>query len=112
MVLAGKTRCHVRTTRELVEGLRWTEFDDGFVSPVISATAKSDPYHFFWDDIDKLKPTDFRTDVLFDLVDSLYRQNNRLTVTSNYSMRDLLERERLHPAIIRHIDDICSILEV
>ena len=112
MVLAGKTHCHVRTTRDLVEELRRTEFDEGFISPVIAAAAKPDPYYFFWDDVDKLKPTDFRTEVLFDLVDSLYRQNHGLTVTSNYSMRDLVERERLHPAIVRRLDDMCRIVEV
>jgi hypothetical protein len=73
MILSGKTRCHVRTTRDLVEELRQAEFDDSFISPVTMAASKPDPYHFFWDDVDKLKPTDFRTKVLFDLVDSLYR---------------------------------------
>ena len=90
MVVSGNTRCHVRTIRELVEELRRAEFDDGFISPVISSASKADPYHFFWDDVDKLKPTDFKTEVLFDLVDSLYRQSHGLTVTSNYSMRNLL----------------------
>jgi DNA replication protein DnaC len=112
MVLSWQTRCHVRTTRDLVEELRRAEFDDGFVSPVIMAASKSDPFHFFWDDIDKLKPTDFRTEVLFDLVDSLYRRNHGLTVTSNYLMRDLVDRDRLHPAIVRRLDDICRIVEV
>jgi len=112
MMLAGKTRCHLCTTRELVEELRRAEFDDGFVSPVIAAASRSDPYHFFWDDVDKLKPTDFRTEVLFNLVDFLYRQSHGLMVTSNYSMRDLVERERLHPAIVRRLDDMCRIVEV
>ena len=107
-VLAGRIRCHVRTTRELVEELRRAEFDDDFVSPIIAAASKPEPYHLFWDDIDKLKPTEFKTEVLFDLVDSLYRQNHGLTVTSNYSMRDLVERERLHPAIVRRLDDMCT----
>ena len=112
MVIAGKTRCHVRTTRELVEELRRAEFDDGFVSPVIAAASKPDRYHFFWDDVDKLKPTDFRTEVLFNLVDSLYRQNHGLTVTSNFSMRDLVERERLHPAIVSRLDNMCRLVEI
>lgn len=80
MVLAGETKCHVRTTRELVEELRRAEFDDDFISPVIIAASKSDAYHLFWDDIDKLKPTDFKTEVLFDLVDNLYRQKHGITV--------------------------------
>jgi DNA replication protein DnaC len=112
MVLAGKTRCHVRTTRELVEELKRAELDDNFVSPVLAAVSKPGTYHLFWDDIDKLKPTDFKTEVLFDLVDSLYRQNHRLTLTSNYSMQDLINRERLHPAIVRRMDDTCKVIEL
>jgi DNA replication protein DnaC len=108
----GKTRCHVRTTRELVEELRRAEFDEDFVSPVLAAASKPAPYHLFWDDIDKLKVTDFKTEVLFDLVDSLYRQKHGLTVTGNYSMRDLVEQERMHPAIVRRLDDMCRVVEV
>ena len=112
IVISGKVHCHVRTTRELVEELRRAEFDADFVSPVIAAASKRAPYHLFWDDIDKLKITDFKTEVLFDLVDSLYRQKHGLTVTGNYSMRDLIERERMHPAIVRRLDDMCRIMEV
>jgi DNA replication protein DnaC len=112
MVLAGKVQCHVRTTRELVEELRRAEFDNDFVSPVIAAAEKPEPYHLFWDDVDKLKPTDFKTEVLFDLVDNLYRQKHGLTITSNYSMRDLIERERMHPAIVRRLDDMCTVVEL
>lgn len=112
LVMAGKVCCHVRTTRELVEELRHAEPDNGFVSPVIASASKADPYHLFWDDIDKLKITDFKTEVLFDLVDSLYRQKHGLTVTGNYSMRDLVEQERMHPAIVRRLDDMCRVIEV
>jgi DNA replication protein DnaC len=112
IVISGKMRCHVRTTRELVEELRRAEFDEGFMLPVLAAASKSVPYHLFWDDIDKLKMTDFKTEVLFDLVDSLYRQKHGLTVTGNYSMRDLVEHERMHPAIVRRLDDMCRVIEV
>jgi DNA replication protein DnaC len=112
LVLAGKTRCHVRTTRDLLEELRRAEFDDDFVSPVLAAASGSAPLHLFWDDIDKLKPTDFKTEVLFDLVDNLYRQKHGLTVTGNYSMRDLVEHERMHPAIVRRLDDMCRVVEL
>ena len=112
LVTAGQVRCHVRTTRELVEELRRAEFNEDFVSPVIAAASRRAPYHLFWDDIDKLKLSDFKTEVLFDLVDSLYRQNHGLTVTGNYSMRDLVEHERMHPAIVRRLDDMCRLVEV
>jgi DNA replication protein DnaC len=112
MVLTGKTGCHVRTTRGLVEELRRAEFDEDYISPVIAAASKPERYHLFWDDIDKLKPTDFKAEVLFDLVDILYRQKHGLTVTGNYSMRDLVEHERMHPAIVRRLDDMCRLVEV
>jgi DNA replication protein DnaC len=112
MVHEGKIRCHVRTTRELVEELRRAEFDEDFMSPVALAASRREPYHLFWDDIDKLKLTDFKTEVLFDLVDNLYRQKHGLTVTGNYSMRDLVEHERMHPAIVRRLDDMCTALEL
>jgi hypothetical protein len=42
------------------------------------------------DNSDMLKLTGFNTKVLFNLVE---------TVTDNYSMRDLVEREYMHPAM-------------
>jgi DNA replication protein DnaC len=112
MAVAGKTRCHVRTTRELVEELKRIELDGEFVSPVMTAAYECAPYHLFWDDIDKLKPTDFKTEVLCELVDALYRQKHGLTVTANYSLRDLVERERMHPAIVRRLDDMCKVIQI
>jgi DNA replication protein DnaC len=112
IALAGKTRCHVRTTRELVEELKRGELDGDFVSPVMAAAYACAPYHLFWDDIDKLKHTEFKAEVLFELVDALYRQKHGLTVTSNLSLQELAERERMHPAIVRRLDDICRVIEI
>jgi DNA replication protein DnaC len=109
---AGKILCHVRTTRELVEELRRHELDNEFISPVTTAAYSRAPYHLFWDDIDKLKPTDFKTEVLFELVDALYRHKHGLTVTANYSLKDLVERERMHPAIVRRLDDMCRVIQI
>jgi DNA replication protein DnaC len=112
LAVAGKIRCHARTTRELVEELKRHELDGDFVSPVMAAAHSCMPYHLFWDDIDKLKPTDFKTEVLFELVDTLYRQKHGLTVTANYSLQDLVERERMHPAIVRRLDDMCKVIPI
>lgn len=112
LVQKGTVHCHVRTTRELIEELRRAEIDECFVSPVMKMAGRRGSYHLFWDDIDKIKPTDFKTEVLFHLVDALYRQNHGLTVTSNYSLRDLVEHERMAPAIVRRLDDMCRVLEV
>ena len=35
-----------------------------------------------------------------------------LATHRNYSMRDLVEYERVHPAIVRRLDDMCRVLEV
>jgi hypothetical protein len=78
----------------------------------MAAASSPERYHLFWDDIEKLKPTDFKTEVLFELVDTLYRQMHRLTVTGNYSLQDLVDRERMHPAIVRRLDDMCRVIEI
>jgi DNA replication protein DnaC len=112
LAVAGKIRCHVRTARELLEELKRHELDGEFVSPVMTAAHSRSPYHLFWDDIDKLKLTDFKTEVLFELVDALYRHKHGLTVTANYSLQDLVERERMHPAIVRRLDDMCRVIQI
>jgi DNA replication protein DnaC len=111
LAVAGRIRCHVRTTRELLEELKKMELSSEFVSPVMAAAHSPEPYHLFWDDIDKLKLSDFKTEVLFELVDALYRRKHGLTVTANYSLQDLVERERMHPAIVRRLDDMCRVIQ-
>jgi DNA replication protein DnaC len=112
LVHAGQTHSLVRTTRDLVDELRRAELEDSFVSPLIQSAKSREPFHLFWDDIDKLKVTDFKTEVLCDLVDNLYREKHELRVTGSYSMRDLVERKRMHPAIVRRPDDMCRLVEV
>jgi len=36
----------------------------------------------------------------------------RLTVTGNYSLRELVEQERMHPAIVRRLDDMCRVIQL
>jgi DNA replication protein DnaC len=112
MAVAGKIRCHVRSTKELVEELKKMELENEFTSPVMTASHSCEPYHLFWDDIGKLKLTEFKTEVLFELVDALYRRRHGLTVTGNFSLQELAEAERMHPAIVRRIDDMCRVIEI
>lgn len=44
---------------------------------------------------------DFNSESLFDLVDTLYRRSHGLTASRNHLLRDLVDRERLRPAIVR-----------
>ena len=82
------------------------------IPPVIAAASKHEPDHLFWDDSDKMKSTGFKTELPFDLADNLYRQKQGLTVAGNDSMRDLAEHERMHPAIVRRLDDRRRLVEV
>jgi DNA replication protein DnaC len=111
LAVAGRIRCHVRTTRELLEELKKMELSNEFGSPVMAAAHSPEPYHLFWDDMDKLKLSDFKTEVLFELVDALYRWKHGLTATANYSLQDLVARERMHPAIVRRLDDMCQVIQ-
>ena len=111
LVLAG-VPCHVRTTVELLNEIQRTEFDPDFISPVLAQIRSRNRYHLCWDDIDKFKMTDFKSQGLFDLIDMIYRKSLNLTLTSNFTLKELVELEKLHPSLIRRIDEICQVLEI
>jgi DNA replication protein DnaC len=93
---------------ELLRELREAELNPDFLSIVRARSRDADRFHLFIDDIDKFKVTDFKLEALFDLLDTIYRRNLGLTVTSNYSLADLVRYEKLAPAIVRRIDDMCE----
>jgi hypothetical protein len=41
----------------------------------------------------------------------LYRHRHDLTVTANYSLRGLVDTERLHPTIVRRLDDMFRVVK-
>lgn len=100
------------TMADLLSELRRAELERDYVSLVMDRVHYAESFHLFIDDIDKFKVTDFKFEVLFDLIDTIYRRKLGLTVTSNYGLRELVERERLHPAVVRRIDDICVSCEI
>lgn len=97
---------------ELISELRQAEMDVDFFCLVRHRVRYAEDFHLFIDDIDKFKVTDFKFEVLFDLFDTIYKRKLGLTVTSNYSLRELGYRELVHPSIIRRIDDTCQAVEV
>ncbi len=111
LVLAGVPG-NVRTSDELLDELQRMALDDDFDSRVLAQIRGGRRYHLFWDDVDKFKMTDFRSQGLFDLIDLIYRKNLSLTVTSNFTLKELVEFEKLHPSLIRRIDEICKAVEV
>ncbi len=98
---------NVRTSHELLGELQRMALDDDFDSPVLAQIRGGRRYYLLWDDVDKFKMTDFRSQGLFDLIDLIYRKNLSLTVTSNFTLKELVEFEKLHPSLIRRIDEIC-----
>jgi hypothetical protein len=62
--------------------------------------------------IDRFKTSDFKTEVLFDSINSLYRQKHGLTLISNFPMHNMIDRERMHPAIVRQMDYMCRLAEL
>ena len=109
-VLAGIS-CDLRTTAQLLSEIQRMELDGDFVSPVSLRIRSGKRYHLFWDDIDKFKMTDFRSQELFNLIDSIYRNGQSITITSNFTLKELGELEKVHPSFIRRIDEICRVIE-
>lgn len=97
---------------ELMAELRTAETRSDYVCIVRDRVRYAEKFHLFIDDIDKFKVTDFKFEVMFDLIDTIYKRNLGLTVTSNYGFRDLVEFEKVHPAIVRRIDDACRLVEL
>ena len=97
-----------RSVGELLSELRRCETDFDYFSIVRHRVRYADQFHLFVDDIDKFKATEFKFEILFDLFDTLYKRNLGVTVTSNYSMSQLANSDRLDPAIVRRIDDMCE----
>jgi hypothetical protein len=80
----------------------------GAPSPILSPPF---PCGFDQDDLDKFKVTDFRSQELFNLIDSIYRNGQILTITRNFTLKEPGELEKVHPSFIRRIDEICKVTE-
>lgn len=109
--------CLFFSMAELLSELRQAEFKPGESDPdyfclVRQRVRYADRFHLFVDDIDKFKITEFKFEVLFDLFDGIWKRKLGLTVTSNYSLTELARGDKVHPAIVRRLDDICTALEV
>jgi DNA replication protein DnaC len=103
--------CAWRSMSELLNELRRAEVHDE-TSTILQRARHADFFHLFLDDLDKFKPTEFKGEALFDLFDTIYRRRLGITITSNYALGVLGETDKLHPAIIRRIDDMCLAVQV
>lgn len=112
MVTLQGLPCHIRSTAELLEEIQREELERDYISPVMEGARRQRQYHLFWDDAEKFKATDFKYQGLFYLIDLVYRRQLSLSVTSNLSLLELDRQEKLQPAVVRRLDDICQVLEV
>lgn len=100
------------TMADLLAELRMAEIRlfEEYVCIVRDRAKYATRFHLFIDDIDKFKITEFKFEVLFDLVNTLYSRKLGLTITSNLSLTELMRV--LDTSIVRRIDDMCQAVEV
>lgn len=104
--------CLFVTMQELIGELRRAELDHEYFCMARERVSTAEKFHLFIDDIDKFKVTDFKFEVLYELINTIYVRKLGLTVTSNWNFQQLVEKERLHPAVTRRLDDICKAVRV
>ncbi len=104
--------CCFISIHDLVSELRRSEMDSDYFCTIRQRVRHAEQFHVLIDDLDKFKPTDFRFEALYDFFNKIYARKLGLTITSNYSLRQLAESQLLDGAIIRRIDETCEALEV
>ena len=90
--------------------LERSQFEEDFESPVLTLIDRSPDSHFFWDDCDKLKLTEFKYQEIFSLIDTIYRKQLGISLTSNLELGDLARSERLPQAAVSRIDRMCRVI--
>jgi DNA replication protein DnaC len=104
--------CLLRSGKQLADEMRLAEIApaDGQqprLSLVLEAARTAEKFHLFYDDIEKAGGrTEFRAEAIFDLVDTLWRRQLSLTVTSNLTLDQL--RSSIGDAAVARIDRICT----
>jgi DNA replication protein DnaC len=104
-----KESCYLRTTSELIREIRQEELGNDR-SEIMAKIRSRTNFHLFWDDCDKVKTTEFKLEIVFDLIDGIYKHEMGLSITGNSNLLEL--QPKLSPAICRRIDDICQVIEL
>ncbi len=112
VVWVAGIKCAFRTSHALLEELRKEEMDEDFSLLRDVESVHYPRYHLFLDDIEKVRATDFRREAWFRTIDTLYRKSRQLSITSNWSLKELGEKEILPPAAIRRLDDMATVIEL
>jgi len=83
-----------------------TEEARGGSTALLRLAKSREPFHLFWDDIDKIKETDSRHEMMFDLLNSMVENGHKLSATSNQELKDLHETNVISPDLVRRIDEM------
>ena len=115
LALAGQ-KCELRSARDLMEELRRSEVPatkDGECVPseVVRMVTNEPKAHLFIDDIEKVSGTAFRSEMLWDIFDTIKRRQLKLTVSSNLNMIPEL-KDKLGEAIVSRISQLCKVVEL
>ena len=101
-----KARTIFCSSRQLT---KWFHLEARGISTRVMQYAKEPkPFHLFWDDIDKVMETDFRHEMMFDLLDTMLVNMHRITVTANQDMANLDKTGVIGPDLIRRIDEMTA----
>jgi DNA replication protein DnaC len=107
--MAGvKYRCELRSSMQLIAELQQVQVDEEARSPILEALQER-RLRLLWDDIDKVSfdKSSFRVEMVFELIDEIWRMELPLSVTSNVPIRELQEVGGLSPAAARRLMDLC-----
>jgi DNA replication protein DnaC len=80
---------------------------DVTVDRILRAAKKGLPVGLFLEEIDKVKPTDFKRNLLFEIINTLYENNGQLVLCSNSKFSEF--RERLGPEFARRVIEMCTV---
>ncbi len=111
LISAGEL-CMFLSMSEILLDLRKHGIDSSYFSQLLDRVQNAESFHLFIDDMDKFKPTEFKGEALFDLIDTVYRRKLAITVTTNLGLVGLIEMGRLDSSIVRRLDDICKAVEL
>jgi DNA replication protein DnaC len=115
LALAGG-RCILRSARDLMEELRKAEAPadsnrEVFESPVLQMVNLAPAGHLFIDDIEKAGArSEFRAEMIFDLLDTIKRRQLGITVTSNLPLQDLAPK--IGDAATARLHRLCREIEL
>jgi DNA replication protein DnaC len=113
--LAGG-RCILRSACDLMEELRKAESPtdsnrEVFESPVLQMVNLAPAGHLFIDDIEKAGArSEFRAEMIFDLLDTIKRRQLGITVTSNLPLRGLAPK--IGDAATARLHRLCGEIEL